>query len=61
MGRTAPVGDEQRLLSGAMAQGAGLAVEFLAGRGFHHAIHSKYVGTYFVIIWNCVNHQLPHG
>ena len=44
-----------------MAQGAGLAVEFLAGRGFHHALHSKYVAAYFVVISNCVNHTLPHG
>ena len=42
-----------------MAQGAGLAVEFLAGRGFHHALHSKYVGTYFVVISNASTIHCP--
>jgi hypothetical protein len=47
-----------------MAQGAGLAVEFLAGRGLHHGLHSKYVGTYFMVIWTfykCSHHVTAVG
>ena len=32
--------------------------EFLAGRGLHHGLHSKYVGTYFMIIWT--SHKSSH-